>query len=385
LPQKGSFKFIKKLNRQIIFKQIQQNDGISRVELAEKTNLSPATVSNIVKELMKNNLVLESRRGKSSGGRKPILLELNPAGAYFVGLEWGVSSINAALLNLNQDLLKFKTVALNELSPDHFIKISLGVIEDFKKQISGHKKISGVGLGVHGLVDPQRGISVYAPHFKWENIPLKAMLEKKFAYPVYIDNDVRMMALTEKQNHHNDFIFINTGAGIGAAIVIADQLYTGLDFSAGEFGHMKIVEKGPLCSCGNYGCLESLVSLKYILSLYYPHLKGEKSVYSLKDKWQQMLKEARAGKKEALQLLEKTASYLGTGIGNVVNLLNPEAVVIGGAFVQAADIMLPLIEKRVARKALPVPGGSLNIEIAAAGEQAGAVGAAIRVIQEIFA
>ncbi|MFW6006832.1 MAG: ROK family protein [Halanaerobiales bacterium] len=375
---------MKKMNQEIILELIQNEDTISRAEIAEITNLSPATVSNIVKELIEMELVKETKRGESRGGRKPILLELNPEGAYVVGLEWGISEVKAVLLNLNNDIIEFRKKLVNDFQVSHFIQITETIINKFTNIVKNKNKIAGIGIGVHGLVDPEKGRSRFAPHFDWKDVPIKDMVEKKIDYPVLIDNDVRMMALTEKWEGRDNFIFINTGPGIGSAIVIKGNLYYGRDYSAGEFGHMTVIEDGPLCSCGDHGCIESLISINTLVKKYFPEIESDLSLKKLKNEWEKLIEFSCSGDNKAKNILKKAGKYLGTGIANIINFLNPDAIIIGGAFVKAKNIILPVVKERIKNKSLQIPGNNIKIKTNSLGKKAGAAGAGILVLQELF-
>lgn len=379
---------MKKINQQEILKLIHNKGPISRSEIAEITGLVPATVSNIVKEFIHMNLVKEAARGVSNGGRKPILLEINPLGAYVMGLEWGISEIKGVLLNLNSETVMSKCVEVNNFEPENFVQATEEMINEFFSHLSNAQKVLGIGIGLHGLVDVKEGISLYAPHFHWENINIKQILSERLDLPIFLDNDVRVMAMGEKWSGPNreieNFIFINSGLGIGSAIVIKNELLYGRDSAAGEFGHMTIVEDGPVCSCGNNGCLESLVSINRLVSEYDPAYSSIKSYYNLQRKWEEMVEKAHSGDQKALQIINNAGEYLGTGISNLVNLINPQAIVIGGELIKARDIILPTIREQVKRQSLKIPGDHLQIMTATFGENSGPFGAATMVLQKLM-
>ncbi|ACL70814.1 ROK family transcriptional regulator [Halothermothrix orenii] len=375
---------MKKINQQTILELINNKGPISRAEIAEITGLTPATVSNIVKDLLKMDLVRETRQGESRGGRKPILLEVNPEGAYVIGLEWGIGEIKAVLLNLNKKVIKTIKKQVDSFKPEWFLKTTVTIFEEVTGYVENPDKVFGLGIGIHGLVDPDEGVSLYAPHFGWENIKIGKLLKQELQIPIMLDNDVRMMALAEKWEGRDNFIFINTGPGIGSAIVIKGELLYGRDFGAGEFGHMTIVEDGALCSCGNRGCIEALVSVNNLVREYNDSLPEHISFHDIKREWNLLIDLAREEKSRAYSIIEKAGVYLGKGIGNVVNLLNPEAVVIGGDFLLARDLIFPVIKEQVLETALKVPSRDLEITGTAFGEKVGAIGAGTRVLQEIF-
>jgi predicted NBD/HSP70 family sugar kinase len=382
--QAGSFQLMKKMNQQIILKLIDDREAISRAEIAEISGLSPATVTNITRALLQMGLIRESREGESRGGRKPVLLELNPAGAYFIGLEWGIAELRGVLINLNREVIAYKAVAVESYDFASFLQLSTEIVYNLLKDSIDRSRIYGLGVGVHGLVDPERGYSLYAPHFKWRDIPVRRELEERLKLPVLIDNDVRVMALAEKWNGRKDFVLINTGPGIGAAIVLDGDLHYGRNYSAGEFGHMTVIKGGPLCSCGNTGCLEALVSTDNLVYRYKPEMKKEKSRQELDKEWLKLLDEARKGVGGACQVIGEIGEYLGMGISNLVNLLNPDEIILAGYFTAGVDLLLPLLRKEVEGRVLKIPGRELAIKVTEFGNQVGAIGAATMVLQDLF-
>lgn len=383
MQQTGSFQLIKKMNRRMVLRLILDHEGISRSELAEITALSPATVTNVVRDLLQRGLVRETREGQSSGGRRPILLEIKDDGAYVIGIEWGISDISGMLINLEGDKITFSREIVESNCVDRFLEITHNLVADFKNRVFRPDKIFGIGLGVHGLVDPQKGYSRYAPHFQWTNEPLQDLLEERIDYPIKIDNDVRMRARTEIWQGREDFVYINTGPGIGAAVVFEGTLHYGHDFSAGELGHMTIDVEGPPCSCGNRGCLEALVSLEKIVRNFYPDYDAE-SFLVLEEKWENIVSRAERGGEQAVEILKEAGYYLGTGIASMINLLNPGAVIVGGSLMAAQDIILPEIKKQVQKRALPVSRNSVKILSDKQGLEAGARGAGTAVLEELF-
>ena len=384
LLRRGSFDLMKKMNQQVILKLIYNKRAISRAEIAEITGLSPATVTNISKEMLEMELIQESSWGESRGGRKPVLLEVNPDGAYFIGLEWGISEIRGVLMDLNKRIIAYGEEEIKSYQVDSFIELSSKIANKFYNYSIDEEKIYGMGVGVHGLVDPEKGYSLFAPHFKWSEIPIKEKLEEGFDLPVIIDNDVRVMAVAEKWNGRDNFLFINTGSGIGAAIVLNGNVHYGRDYSAGEFGHMIVERDGPLCSCGNNGCLEAFISLDSLVQRYNGNYTGENKHQDLHQEWLNLLEDARTGTEEELNIIESIAEYLGLGLANIINLLNPEEIIIGGDLIEGADLILPLLQKSVAEKSLNIPGRNLTIEVTAFGKWVGAIGGATMVLEQLF-
>ncbi|ADQ13606.1 ROK family transcriptional regulator [Halanaerobium hydrogeniformans] len=381
--KKGSFKNMKNLNMKNVLTLIKDHQGISRADIAKKVNLSRAAVTNIVNELLELKLVKEVRAGKSSGGRRPILLDLNPDGGYVIGLEWGISRLKAVLLNLEADILAEEEIIPIDNSLKEYTKKSFNLIDKFISTIKDEDKITGIAVGIHGLVDSQKGVSLFTPHFGWGRVEIEEIIAEKFDYPVFIDNDVRMMAEGEIWQGKKDFIFINTGSGVGAALVFNAKLHYGVNNAAGEFGHIKITDDGPICECGKKGCLETLIAEERILNKYYNKLNVDikRSELSIT----QLLKDYKKGSIKAVETIQETSEYFSRGIADLVNLLNPEAVVIGGLFASYPEIFLDELKTSVSDKALDLAVENLNITTAHYGEYAGAVGAAEKVLNNFFA
>ena len=165
MMEKGSFKNMKKQNQKNILSLIKNEDGISRSQIADKLKISRATVTNIVRELISYELVQEAAVGKSRGGRRPMLLNLKSKGAFVIGIEWGIDSVKAVLLNLKAKIIADDQIEVQSHDFEEYKKISFNLIEKYQNQLEDSTKIIGIGLGIHGLVDPEKGLSIFTPHF----------------------------------------------------------------------------------------------------------------------------------------------------------------------------------------------------------------------------
>lgn len=377
--EKGSFKNMKKQNQKNILTLIKNEDGISRAQIAEKLDVSRATVTNIVRELVELKLVQESKMGKSRGGRRPMLLKLDAEGAYVIGIEWGIEAIKAVLLDFEAEIIVEDQIIPDKLTLEEYKKQTFSLIEKYKEQLNSSSKIIGIGLGIHGLVDPDKGKSIFTPHFDWGEVEIKSILAEKYDYPIFIDNDVRMMAAGEIWQDRDDFIFINTGSGIGAALVFKAELHYGNNYAAGEFGHMKITDDGPQCHCGKSGCLEALSSKESIISRY-QKLKDLESEIS----FDQIITNYQKGESEALIVIDDALKYFGRAISDLVNILNPEAVIIGGLFAKYEELLIEPLHQIVKEESLAQAVKDLKIITAYYQEFAGAAGAAEKVLNNFF-
>ena len=378
MMEKGSFKNMKKQNQKNILSLIKNEDGISRSQIADKLKISRATVTNIVRELISYELVQEAAVGKSRGGRRPMLLNLKSKGAFVIGIEWGIDSVKAVLLNLKAKIIADDQIEVQSHDFEEYKKISFNLIEKYQNQLEDSTKIIGIGLGIHGLVDPEKGLSIFTPHFNWDKINIKKVIAKKFDYPIFIDNDVRMMAAGEIWQGRDDFVFINTGSGIGSALVFKSKLHYGNNYAAGELGHMKVKDGGPKCHCGKNGCLESLASKESIILRY-------KKLNNIEDiTFKEIINRYQAGEKEALLVVNDALKYFSRAISNILNILNPEAVIIGGLFAEYDQLLLKKLHKIITEDTLNQIADDLKITTAFYKDFAGAVGAAEKVLNNFF-
>ena len=394
---RGSFDLLKQLNVSMILQCIRKHGSISRAELAKRTGLTPASVSKITKELMKRGFIYESGMGKSNGGRPPILLDLNAQAGYIIGVNLGPEFLEVVVTDLEAEILTSVGEKLENLSKDYV----LDELYELIRQVMAKSEIEqddfiGIGMAVHGLVNNKTGVSIFAPHYHWENVKIKELIEAEFGLPVFIDNDVRAMALGESwfgaaQNNDN-FIVINISNGVGAGIVINGELYSGSSYSAGEIGHMVVDNSGPKCSCGNYGCLESLVSDLRLINKAQKLIKQgvETKIIELANNnlaeitVEIICQAANKGDETAQHLLKEAGRYLGIAISYLLNILNPELVVIVGGVIKAEDYVFKSIKEIINNKALKLSAKSVSLLSTNLAEKAATIGGATLVLEELF-
>ncbi|MEW9669383.1 ROK family transcriptional regulator [Ammoniphilus sp. 3BR4] len=390
----GSFQFMKSLNKSLILNVIRLDGPISRAEIAKKTNLTPPTVTNLVGELLESNLVIESDLGTSSGGRKPIMLRIHASAFHVIGIDVGASHLKVVSANLNAEIIDTLLVKMpNPITSENFLKLLVQSIETMLDK-SGLQKdtILGIGVGMHGLVDPQKGVARYAPNLDLRQIPIREELETAFDLPVEIENDVRAMALGESWFGNgqgiDNFICINVGMGIGAGIILDNKLFTGSSFTAGEVGHTTIDPEGPKCSCGNYGCLQAIAAGPAIAARVQKEIRlGRESLITevvCGDlggiTGETVHQAALQGDPLAIEALENTGRYLGIGVANLINILNPSRVILGGGVSKAGEFILGPMKETVEKRAL----NSASICTVKLGDYGTAIGAATLVLKKLF-
>lgn len=395
---KGSFELMKQLNIAAILKVVRDNKGLSRADIAKLTGLTPASITNITKFLLEDKYLIESKIGESSGGRPPIILEINPNARYIIGVSIGIGNIEVVITNLNANIRIKKTIIVSderynkELIFDELIKLINEVVEESE---INRDDILGIGIALHGIVNAKDGISKYSPYYRWENVDIKGILEEKLNYPVYVDNDVRAMAMGESlfgiSKRIANFITISISNGVGAGIIIGNNPYYGVDYSAGEIGHIIVEGDGDKCNCGNYGCLETVASNSNIVRKIIKLIKqGENSmlinmVDNINDiTISHVCNAASLGDELSIHTLREAARYIGTAVTSLINILNPTAIVVVGEIFENTTYALQSLEEIVKKRALKLPAENVRIIKSNLGKDAAVIGAATLVIQELF-
>jgi N-acetylglucosamine repressor len=389
---------INTLNKQNVLNIIRDNSPIFKAEIARLTNLSIPTVMKITDELISNNLVIETGKGESNGGKPPRLLEFNPTSYYIIGVEVEEYKILMIMMDLSAAIIYSETIPINV--NEHHDVIIKKIIDSINNTIvnSGVPRnlILGIGIGMPGLLDKEHGTVLFSPDFKWENVNLVAPIKEKFNMNIIIDNVTRAMAMGEKWlglgKNVDNFMCINLGYGIGASIVLNGTLYSGSSGSSGEFGHLTLEKNGPICDCGNYGCLEALASGNAITKKAKLFVAREEhsrildlaggNIDSIEAKT--VFDAAKEGDGLAMEIVREATEYLGIAIAGMINFLDPELIILEGGVAQAGEILTNNIQKIVGRRQMKCAGRRTKILVSQLGKNAAAIGAASFILQEFI-
>lgn len=384
---------------QVIFGIIGKKPLITRTEITRVSRLSKATITKNVNRLIQLGLVKEEDYQASSGGRRPVSLRLSSEAGYVVGVDLGGENLRMGILNTEIKIIT-KLTEKSRSSPDGqatLIQLREGINKCIEKIAPPHSKVRGIGIGVSGFINYEDGLCRFAPNIPgWENTPLRDLIEKEFKIPTFIDDSARVMALAEHwrgaaQNVEN-FIFVNVGVGIGSGVFIDGKIYRGSRGVASELGHITVEENGPTCNCGSNGCLETMASGRAIerearralqegsMSLIGKLTGGDLSKVTAET----VVEAAKRRDKLALNIVEKAGVYLGIGIANAINLFNPELVVIGAGVSRAGNLILDPVKRTVRARALHLSAMLAEIKISTLDDDAGIIGGAILVLQNIF-
>lgn len=373
---------------------IHSGTNYSRLDLARKTGLSPASITAIVRSLIARNLVSESEGVSSLAGRKPIPLEVRRDSGYLVGVDIGSFYTRAVVTDINGRVAY--THQIETGIPDGRIRVLRRVFECVHQAMDSaqvpRKGILGMGIAHSGVIDTEKGVVLSFPRpgqmAEWKNVPLRGLFEEEFKVPCLLEDSVRTGATAERcfglGRNVGDFLYIEVGVGIGAAFFFDGKLYRGAGGKAGEFGHITVDENGPLCSCGNNGCLESVASCAAIIEAV--RVAMERGVDSkirdlasgdLKKISIEVIAQAAAENDSlAFRVLQEAASYIAIGLADLVNLLNPRLIIFGGGLFRAAPQLLTDPVKRVIReRSLEKSALDAQLEVSRLGGEAGALGA----------
>lgn len=390
----GQLEDLKEHNAFRVFKELSSRPSATRPELASATGLTRATVGLLIDYLSTRNLVRETGIGTSTGGRPPRLLEANPDAAYAMGAAMYDQQWTVVMANLSGSVVDEVTVRMRDSDPQSAVDAIKDGIEALRQRHNNIWILPKIGIGSPGLVDWHTGSVKSAVDVGWFDVPLAEMIEAATGYTSHVLNRSKLGALAEYWHDNRqtrDLVYISVGTGIAAGIIHKGELYIGPTSSAGELGHTTIEPDGPLCACGNRGCLQELVSERVLTSKARERVRSSFSgpLYDLAGDHPERLSvfdlfEASVSDDQvATDILDDAASYLGIAVANIVNLLNPEKIILGGPMACGSVLFCQKIEEQIRRRAMAVSVSSLKIEQSTLGPEAGAIGAAVLVLQDI--
>ncbi|MCX7919294.1 MAG: ROK family protein [bacterium] len=383
----------------VILNLIRKRGPLSRTDIFKTTNIRITTITDIVKELIDTGMVIEVGSKASTGGRKPILLSINPDAGYIIGVDIRATIIRGIATDLKSQIIAQQSRdILQQSSGEAILGDTKEVIRSLLQSVPDRKKLFGIGVSIAAMINSVAGEVVYAANIPgWHHLPIKQLLEQEFQIPVYVEATARAAALGERAfgcgQGIDDMIFYHIGMGIGAGIISHGKLYRGADEFAGEIGHTVIDEFGPACRCGNFGCLEALASAKAIRDHALAAIeKGVESVlpelvendYS-KITAETVSKGAEKGDKLCRRILQEAGAHLGIGAANLINILNPKLLIVGGGLSKAGEFIMEPLLRTLQERSLAVSAKSVKVVPSMLGDNAAPLGATTLVLKQIFA
>jgi predicted NBD/HSP70 family sugar kinase len=348
----------------------------------------------VVAELLGEKVVAESGVKESDGGRPIALLTINPTYGHIIGIDVGETVIQVSVFDLCLQELHtvFQPLGLGENQPEQVVQhIVSGVEQLLVGNGVRRDQVLGIGIGFPGLVDPEAGISIFAPNWGWHDVPITSILESQLGLPMALDNGAKAMALAESMfgagREINSMAVLLVGTGVGAGIIEDGALYRGAMNSAGEWGHTILELDGRLCRCGNKGCLEAYVGAPGIIARYAELVQSNDpgDIDDQKEMLLSIIGAAREGDAAARKVLDDTLKYLSAGIGNLINLVNPQKVILGGwVGMLLAEEFLPRLSGMVSQYALQQPFKRTEFGLCQLKEEAVAQGAAALILEKFL-
>jgi predicted NBD/HSP70 family sugar kinase len=384
-PKRTTVRDLRRHNRSTLLSKLFFDGPLSRHELSQLTGLSAATVSNVTAELVEDRLIVEAGLVESDGGRPRVLLRVDPKYAHVVGIDVGETGVKVELFDLGMNRLAAADLPLNSIEPDP-AEVVARTAEGLRQVIEAadvtESSVLGVGIGVPGTVEKGTRTLVHAQTIGWDAVPLPSMLrDQGIRLPLFVDNGAKTQGQAEMWfgagRGARHAVIVLVGSGVGAAVITDGQTYAGYSSSAGEWGHTTIVYGGRQCRCGARGCLEAYIGAEGILDRYRKARGGRGAVDTEEEAALAALVAAAGSSKIAAKVLDDTAGYVGAGIANLINLFNPERIVMGGwAALAMGEQWLEGVKKATAEHALRHPYEQTSIELCQLGPDAVAVGAA---------
>ena len=372
----GDQNLVKKINKSIVLQSIENTGPISRAQISKDTGLNKATVSTMVSELIDDNFVNEIGIGKSSGGRKPVMLYFNNYAGYSIGIDLGVNYILAVLTDLKGNIIAEISEQLTRTEVDEItdhVKVIIQRLID--KAPNSSYGIVGIGIGTPGSVNKD-GMILFTPYLSFKEVNLKQLIETKFNIPTIIVNEANAGAHGEQVygvgKNISNLVYASIGIGIGTGIIINDSLYTGSTGISGEMGHLTIETFGKKCRCGNRGCWELYASEGALLQeAKMLNIFKEFTTVDL----HMIENEAAKGNIEVLQLLNTIGEYIGIGLTNIINTFNPEMIILGNRIARFESWITSSIYQTIDERLSTFHRESIKINFASLGKYSSVLGA----------
>lgn len=338
-----------------ILELIKAKNGISRIDISREFGITPAAVGKVINEFLEKKIIIEEREGESTGGRKPSLLNINKDKiGNILGVYFAPTFVQVTIGDIDGNIFSTRRYRLGDLGGD----IVGSTEEIIEKELTKNKDIEVISVVMNGLVDSERGVSIFSPHYNTKNISIVERFQKKFRKKVYLENDVRVMALVEKVfgecRDNQNFVVLNVEEGVGGSIYLNDMLYHGYGSMSGELGHM-VVKRNSLekCSCGKRGCLETEVSNSAIIKKIMAQIRINNQYSSLKkvlDEGKKLeIKDVLEGVEErdmlSLSVVGEAIQYIAYALDMIISVINPEKIILYGEFFQNKYIFKSLLNE----------------------------------------
>ncbi|MDP1544406.1 MAG: ROK family transcriptional regulator [Anaerolineales bacterium] len=392
--------FVRETNLSLALRLIHTQSPISRAQLAGITGLNKSTVSSLVDELLERNLVHETGSNTGGAGRPATLVEMNPQAGCIIGVELGVDFVSVAVTDfLGNIIWRRREDADPTEDQEKMINQTLRIVKE--AMAVGKKKnyhFLGLGLATPGTVDVDQGVLIFAPNLHWRNVPFVTIFSEQTKLKVFVENDANAAAIAEHlfgtARHSQDFLFVFAGVGIGGGLFLNGKLYRGRNGYAGEIGHSPIMAEPSqtVCHCGNRGCWETYANQYSIIQRVQARLEVKRSSIIPRLMVEQntplsipLIKQAAdAGDQEAIDSFTEAGHAMGQGFAGLINIFNPEKIILGGPLSIAGEYLLPAIKETVTRHSLPEIIQQAEVLLSPFGPDASLIGAIAIVVDDVL-
>lgn len=372
---------IRQHNEAVVLGVIHEHGPISRTDIAEITNLSPATITGIMSKLIRQGLTREIEVGASTGGRRPVLVDIDRDSGCVVGIKLTDSHLIAALTDLGAGTLANETVPLGLDRSPAAVANEIARLVDRLRAHAGARRFFGVGIGLAGAIDRRAGIVRFSPYLGWRDVPLRELLQREIGRPVVIENDLSALTLAERWFGGgagvSDFVVMTLGRGVGLGMVLGGRLYRGGHGAGGEFGHVTMDPSGPVCECGKRGCLEAFAG-EPALERQIQAVCGEDLSLT------EGVARARAGDPVTSDIFASAGRLIGLALAGIVNVLNPTRIIVSGEGVHLFDLLEDQVRGTLSANCFDGLYADLDLVTEPWGDDAWARGAAGLMLDELF-
>lgn len=354
-------------NRRLVLQTIYDQSPLSRAEIARITHLTATTVSNVVMALIDEGLVREVGSISTSRGKPPTLISLVDDAFYLICVDLGRRIFQGAITDLRGQIIHRISIPSNGYTGDDALNLVLTLLDQLQTEVSG--ELLGIGIGAPGIINPDLGIAQKSVNFGWYNLPLQSLIQERYGLPVRIANDCHLAVLAEyrfgRYKNCPNLALLRIGHGVGAGIILNGQLIHGQSFGAGEIGHIALIEDGDLCSCGNTGCLETVISSRAIVQKAQAILSKQdeprdNNVSSIDI--DQVVQAVSDGDLWVKPIVEEAGYYLGIALAQIVGILNVPHILLSGSVAQFGTPLLTIIQAEMHKRLLPELADRVQID-----------------------
>ena len=372
-----------------ILERVMKNPKVSRTDLANQLELTPAAISKAIKKLIGQGIIIENEYLRSTGGRPRMTLNVNKEYKKIIGINLGVGFMNIVVSHLDGEIIQIRQRKFAFKTQEKVLELLYeGISEVIEK--FGVKSIIGMGLATHGLVDRKKGTVIFSPHFKWKKLEIRKELEKKFNLRVIVENDVRAMLTAEHMygcaGNMKNFMMLYIRNGVGSAIFLNGKIFEGSNCGAGEIGHFIVKENSTIqCRCGKFGCLETEYSEQALINKVIWEME-QKGQYNPKEKVtiDRIYNRSKHKEEPYYSIVKEAACETGKGIGNILNVLDIDNVVVAGDILMTEKLYMDNFRKGVEKMLLEDFMKKIKIVSSALDDMIGIYGAISLITGNLF-